>query len=53
MTLLAILVITITVPFAILDTIETGRVYVFSKQFLEELPQRFTGPGRLRFILQP
>ena len=52
-TLLAILVITITVPFAILDTIETGRVYVFSKQFLEELPQRFTGPGRLRFILQP
>jgi hypothetical protein len=30
-----------------------GRVYVFSRQFLEELPQRFTGPGRLRFILQP
>ena len=52
-TLLAILVITITVPFAILDTIETGRVYVFSKQFLEELPRRFTGPGRFRFILQP
>ncbi len=52
-TLLAILVITITVPFAILDTIETGRVYLFSRQFLEELPQRFTGPGRLRFILQP
>jgi hypothetical protein len=26
---------------------------VFSKQFFEELPQRFTGPGRFRFILQP
>ncbi len=26
---------------------------MFSKQFLEELPQRFTGPGRIRFILQP
>lgn len=52
-TLLAILVIAITVPFAIRDTIETGRVYVFSRHFLEELPQRFTGPGRLRFILQP
>ena len=52
-TVLAFLVIAIAIPFAILDTIETGRVYVFSRQFLEELPQRFTGPGRLRFILQP
>jgi hypothetical protein len=50
---LAFLVIAIALPFAILDTIETGRVYVFSRQFLEELPRRFTGPGRLRFILQP
>jgi hypothetical protein len=50
---LAIFVIAITLPFAIVDTIETGRVYVFSRQFLEELPQRFTGPGRFRFILQP
>jgi hypothetical protein len=52
-TVLALLVIAITVPFAIKDTLETGRVYLFSKQFLEELPQRFTGPGRFRFILQP
>ena len=28
-------------------------MYIFSRQFIEELPQRFTGPGRLRFILQP
>jgi len=52
-TVLALLVIAIALPFAIVDTIETGRVYVFSRQFLEELPQRFTGPGRFRFILQP
>ncbi len=52
-TLLALLVIAIAVPFAIVDTLETGRVYMFSRQLLEELPQRFTGPGRLRFILQP
>jgi hypothetical protein len=52
-TVLALLVIAITIPFAIKDTVETGRVYLFSKQFLEELPQRFTGPGRFRFILQP
>ena len=51
--LLAFLVIVIALPFAIQDTIETGRVYIFSRQFLEELPQRFTGPGRLRVILQP
>ena len=50
---LAILVIAIAIPFAIVDTFETGRVYLFSRQFLEELPQRFTGPGRFRFILQP
>jgi hypothetical protein len=50
---LAILVLAIALPFAIVDTFETGRVYLFSRQFIEELPQRFTGPGRFRFILQP
>jgi hypothetical protein len=50
---LAFVVIVIALPFAIVDTIETGRVYLFSRQFLEELPRRFTGSGRLRFILQP
>jgi len=52
-TVLALLVLAAALPSAIVDTIETGRVYLFSSQFLEELPQRFTGPGRLRFILQP
>jgi hypothetical protein len=52
-TVLALLVIAATIPFAIMDTIESGRVYLFSRQFLEELPQRFTGPGHFRFILQP
>jgi hypothetical protein len=52
-TALGLLVVAIAIPFALMDTIETGRVYLFSRQFLEELPQRFTGPGRLRFILQP
>jgi hypothetical protein len=52
-TVLALLVIAAAIPLAIKDTIETGRVYVFSRQFLEELPRRFTGPGRFRFIMQP
>jgi hypothetical protein len=50
---LALLVIAATIPFAIMDTLETGRVYLFSRLFLEELPQRFSGAGRFRFILQP
>ena len=49
-TILAIAVATVA---AVIDTVETGRVYLFSRQFLEELPRRFTGPGRFRFLLQP
>ncbi len=32
---------------------KTGQIYLFSGQFLADIPKRFTGPGRLRFILQP
>ena len=46
LTILAILVIVATIPFAIMDTIKTGRVHLFSSQFFAELPRRFTGPGR-------
>jgi len=53
MPVLAILIIAAAIPYAIVDTLETGRVYLFSSQLLEELPQRFSGPGRFRFILQP
>jgi len=50
---LAVLVIVAAIPLAIVDTFETGRVYLFSSEFLEVVPQRFTGPGRPRFIMQP
>ena len=50
---LALIVIVATIPFAIMDTFQTGRVYLFSSEFLEELPRRFTESGRFRFILQP
>ena len=52
-TVLAVLVLIAAIPSAVRDTLETGRVYLFSAQFLEELPQRLTGPGRFRFVLQP
>ncbi len=51
-TSVAVLILVAALPSAIHDTIETGRVYLISRQFLEEMPQRFTGPGRFRFVLQ-
>ena len=47
------LAILLAVLAAIPDTFATGRLYLFSTEFLEDLPRRFTGPGRFRFILQP
>ena len=52
-TILAVPILVAAIPSTVRDTFETGRVYLFSRQFLEELPQRLTGPGRLRFMLQP
>ena len=53
LTTAALLILVAAIPSALLDTIATGRVYLFSWQFIEELPRRFTGAGRFRFILQP
>jgi hypothetical protein len=40
-------------PGALRDAYQQGSVYVFSWAFLEDLPRRLTGPGRLRFLFQP
>jgi ribose/xylose/arabinose/galactoside ABC-type transport system permease subunit len=32
---------------------QTGDPYLFTKQFFQDMLARLTGPGRLRFILQP
>jgi hypothetical protein len=40
-------------PGALQDAWERGGIYLFSFAFLEDLPRRLTGPGRLRFIVQP
>jgi len=52
-TALALLILIAAIPSAVRDTLETGRVYMFSSQFIAELPQRLSGPGRFRFVLQP
>jgi hypothetical protein len=50
---LAVLVLVAAIPPAIREAIESGRIYLFSRDFLADIPKRLTGPGRLRFILQP
>ena len=42
-----------SVPGSIRDGWQRGGFYVFSHEFLEELPRRLYGPGRFRFLLQP
>lgn len=51
--LIVILVLIASTPFALTQDYHSGAIYIFSRQFLEDLPRRFTGPGRLRFIIQP
>ena len=46
-------VLAATAPGALRDTWERGGFYLFSWEFLEDLPRRLTGPGRLRFVFQP
>ncbi len=50
---LAVLVLVAALPSAIREAFESGRIYLFSWDFLADLPARLTGPGRFRFILQP
>jgi hypothetical protein len=50
---IAVAVLVVALPSAVIDTYQNGRIYLFSRQFLDELPLRLTGPGRLRFVLQP
>jgi hypothetical protein len=40
LTAIAMLILVAALPSAIRDTIETGRVYLFSWQFFKELPVR-------------
>jgi hypothetical protein len=54
--ILAVLTITALVvasPNALREAFERGQVYVFTRQFFEDIPARLSGPGRFRFLLQP
>ena len=50
---LVILILLASVPSSLRYAYEHGGLYLFSKQFLIDLPKRLNGPGRFRFVLQP
>ncbi len=50
---LTVLVLALSVPGSLRGAWERGGFYIFSREFLEDLPKRLFGPGRFRFLLQP
>ena len=50
---LTVLALALSVPGSLREAWERGGFYLFSREFLLDLPKRLTGPGRFRFLLQP
>jgi len=50
---LTLLVFVLSVPSSMRDILDRGGFYIFSQEFLDDIPKRLTGPGRFRFVLQP
>ena len=50
---LVVIVLLAAVPSSLRYAFHHGGFYLFSRQFLADLPKRLRGPGRLRFIFQP
>jgi hypothetical protein len=53
LTAIVLAFLVIAVPDAIRRLIQTGDYYLFSRHFFSDMVARFSGPGRLRFIVQP
>ena len=51
--LVVVVILLVTLPGAIHRLIQTGNPYLFSREFYRDMVARLSGPGRLRFILQP
>jgi hypothetical protein len=50
---LTLLVLLFSVPGSLNEAHQRGGFYIFSSEFLSDIPKRITGPGRFRLILQP
>ena len=49
---LTLLALVSSLPGSAREAFERGGLYLFSQAFFEDLPNRLTGPGRFRFVLQ-
>lgn len=50
---LTVLVLVLSAPGSLRDAFQRGGIYLFSREFFEDIPRRLTGPGRFRFVMQP
>jgi len=50
---LTFFVLLLSVPSSLREAYARDGFYVFSREFIEDIPRRLAGPGRLRFVLQP
>jgi hypothetical protein len=48
-----VLVLAMSFPGSLRDVYERGGLYIFSREFLSDFPERLAGPARFRFVLQP
>lgn len=53
LTVVVIAVLLAALPSAIWRIIQTGNPYLFTRDFFADLFARLSGPGRMRFVLQP
>lgn len=53
LTTLVILLVLATLPGQIRRLVQTGDPYLFTRHFFQDMFARLSGPGRLRFLLQP
>lgn len=50
---LTVFVLMISAPGSLAEAYQRGGFYVFSREFILDIPGRLTGPGKMRFIIQP
>ena len=51
--LIVLAILLATVPAAIHRIVQTGNLYLFTRDFFDDMVARLSGPGRFRFIMQP
>lgn len=50
---MTLFVLALSLPGSLREAYERGGLYLFSREFLEDIPKRLAGAGRFRFLLQP